>query len=395
MTNTPLQVDPSRCTRCGRCIPICPVQALSLATDGLCIDDERCTACSLCVATCPTHALELARVATSPNTVTQIWVWVDPYHTQASWELLGQARRLSDQVQARITACITGHALTDLAQHAIGYGADRVWCADDERLHPFRLEPHSALLVRLVQQKSPDILLLPATQRGRDLASTVASALHTGLTADCTALMLDVDSGLLHQTRPAYGGNLIATILCPNHRPQMATVRPHVFAVPNMDREKSGEILSVPTAWLTETSMTTVLHSTQSQSTAAVAEAQVIVAGGRGMGGPEGFNMLRELAERIASQLGVTSAVGASRAAVDAGWISYEHQIGQTGYTVRPRLYIACGISGSMQHLVGMRTSRVILAINSHRQAPILNIADYGIVGDARQIVQAILDQAP
>jgi electron transfer flavoprotein alpha subunit len=258
---------------------------------------------------------------------------------------------------------------------------------DHPGLGVYRTSPYADALVGLVQRYKPEIFLLGASLRGRDLAGSVATELYTGLTADCTGLEIDPESGLLRQTRPAFGGNILATILCPNHRPQMSTVRHRVFEMPRPDSHRQGQIIAVETKLDEERIATSVLNFVQEYTEVNLTEARVIVSGGRGLGNPKGFEMLRELAD----VLGGT--VGASRAAVDAGWIPYEHQVGQTGRTVRPDLYIACGISGAVQHLAGMNTAQVIVAINKDPAAPIFSVADYGITGDLYQIIPALTEQ--
>jgi electron transfer flavoprotein alpha subunit len=274
-----------------------------------------------------------------------------------------------------------------IAQEAISFGADRVFLADDPTLAVYRTAPYARLLVDLVREYKPEIFLLGASSRGRDLAGSVASVLYTGLTADCTSLDIDQESGLLMQTRPAFGGNIMATIICPDHRPQMATVRHRVFEMPHADPRRQGQVIAIDAAMGADEITTRVLDSILEKDEVNLADARVIVAGGRGIGGPEGFKLLHELADVMGG------AVGSSRSAVDAGWISYAHQIGQTGRTVRPDLYIACGISGQIQHLAGMKTSRVIVAINTNRDAPIFSVAHYGIVGDVSQVIPALTEQ--
>ena len=242
-------------------------------------------------------------------------------------------------------------------------------------------------LIHLVREYKPEIFLLGASSRGRDLAGSIASVLYTGLTADCTGLDIDSETGLLLQTRPAFGGNIMATIICPNHRPQMATVRHRVFEMPVADPRRQGQVIAVKAALSPEQITTKVVDFILEKDEVNLADARVIVSGGHGVGGPAGFETLRKLADALGG------AVGSSRSAVDAGWISYAHQVGQTGRTVRPDLYIACGISGQIQHLAGMKTSRVIVAINTNPDAPIFTIANYGIVGDLFQVVPALTEQ--
>ncbi|HPL63162.1 MAG TPA: electron transfer flavoprotein subunit alpha/FixB family protein [Syntrophales bacterium] len=233
----------------------------------------------------------------------------------------------------------------------------------------------------------PEIFILGASSRGRDLAGSVATELYTGLTADCTGLDIDPDSGLLRQTRPAFGGNIMATIICPNRRPQMCTVRHRVFETPAPDPDRRGQIIEINPALGKEPIASRVVDFIMEEGEVNLADARIIVSGGRGVAGPEGFEPIRRLAEVLGG------AVGASRSAVDAGWIPYAHQVGQTGRTVRPDLYIACGISGAIQHLAGMITARIIVAINKNPEAPIFGVADYGIVGDLFEIVPALTEQ--
>jgi electron transfer flavoprotein alpha subunit len=301
--------------------------------------------------------------------------------------MLGKGRDLADQRETSLTACLLGDQVETIAKEAIAFGADRVFLLDHPSLEAYRTEPYCQALVSLVRQHKPEILLMGASSRGRDLAGAVATALYTGLTADCTGLDIEPETGLLRQTRPAFGGNIMATIVCPNHRPQMATVRHRVFAMPNPDPDRSGQIIAVPTSLGEDDIAAKVLDFITEEGTVNLADARIIVSGGKGVGGPEGFAPLRELAEVVGG------AVGASRAAVDEGWIPYAHQVGQTGRTVRPDLYIACGISGAVQHLAGMSTSQVIVAINKDPEAPIFRVATYGIVGDLFQIVPALAEE--
>jgi electron transfer flavoprotein alpha subunit len=255
---------------------------------------------------------------------------------------------------------------------------------EDASLARYRTAPYAAVLVDLVARYKPEILIMGASSRGRDLAGTAATKLLTGLTADCTALDIDPGTRQLRQTRPAFGGNIMATILCPNHRPQMATVRHRVFEIPEPDTARQGQIVREKALLSEDEIASKVVDFLVEEQDVNLADAKIIVSGGRGVKGPEGYGPIEELA----SVLG--GAVGASRAAVDAGWIPYMHQVGQTGRTVRPDLYIACGISGAIQHLAGMRTSKVIVAINKDPEAPIFDVAHYGIVGDLFEVVPAL-----
>jgi len=389
-----LEIDKDKCIGCGGCIDACPFGALSLV-DNMVVVNDKCTACGACLLACPVHALNLPQerpqeAAEDLAAYSGVWVWVEQFNGRTgsiSVEMLGQGRKLADQRKVALTACVLGHNVEHIAKEAISFGADRVFWVDDPSLAAYSPAPYASTLINLVREYKPEIFLLGASSRGRDLAGSVASILYTGLTADCTGLDIDPENGLLLQTRPAFGGNIMATIICANHRPQMATVRHRVFEMPVADSQRQGQVIAIKAAMSAEQITTHVVDSILEKDKVNLADARIIVAGGRGVGGPAGFETIRKLADALGG------AVGSSRAAVDAGWISYAHQVGQTGRTVRPDLYIACGISGQIQHLAGMKTSKVIVAINKNPDAPIFNIANYGIVGDLFQIVPALTEQ--
>lgn len=317
-----------------------------------------------------------------------IFVFVEQREGRAapvSWELVGEAVRLARELGAEVGAVVLGQGVRALAEESFTYGADVTYLVDHPVLKEYRTAPYARAAVELVRKHRPQIFLLGATAQGRDLASTVATSLETGLTADCTGLEIDPDTKLLRQTRPAFGGNVMATILCRTRRPQMATVRPRVMPMPPRDASRRGRLVEERIDLDEESIAARVMQFVpRAGDTRSLAEAEVIVSGGRGVGGPQGFTVLKELADALGG------AVGASRGAVAAGWISQEHQVGQTGQTVRPRLYIACGISGAIQHLAGMQGSEVVVAINKDPHAPIFQIADYGIVGDLFEVVPAL-----
>ena len=386
-----LQIKREVCTGCGLCLQVCPFGALSLDSENIVVVNEACTGCGACVPECPVSALSLPEAekkeTVSTDEYSGVWVWVEQLNGQASsisWEMMGEGRKLADKRGTILTACVLGYEAEPLAKQAIAYGADRVFLVDDPTLKVYRTDPYARILVELVKKYKPEIFLLGASTRGRDLAGAVATYLYTGLTADCTGLEIEEGSNLLLQIRPAFGGNIMATIKCPHHRPQMATVRHHVFEMPAPDESRQGQIIREKAVLLEEQIAAKVLDLIVEKNEVNLADAKIIVSGGRGVKGPEGFAILHELAEVLGG------AVGASRAAVDAGWISYAHQVGQTGRTVRPDLYLACGISGAIQHQAGMRTSKVIVAINKDPEAPIFQIADYGIVGDLFTVVPAL-----
>lgn len=314
-----------------------------------------------------------------------VWVFAEQSHGQihsVTFELLGEGRRLADVLGTRLCAILLGTDTAAMARALGEHGADRVIAADRPELAEFQDERYATVIVEAVRREKPQILLCGATPLGRSLCSRIAVTLGTGLTADCTALAIDPETHDLLQTRPAFGGNLMATIRTPDHRPQMATVRPKVMreAPATPGRAFETELLDIA-ADLLRARTERLAFEPAATGGINLAEANVIVSGGRGLQKPENFALVRDLADALGG------AVGASRAAVDAGWIPYEHQVGQTGRTVCPKLYIACGISGQIQHLVGMSSSDVIVAINKDRDAPIFQHATYGIVGDVLEIL--------
>ena len=268
-----------------------------------------------------------------------------------------------------------------LIKEAIAYGSEKVYVMESPLFKGYRTDPYARAAVNLIQKYKPEIVLFGATTQGRDFAGTVATTLETGLTADCTDLDIDPEKKILRQTRPAFGGNIMATIFCENHRPQMATVRPKVFAMPIRDDSRKGEVIRETLPMSEDQVRTKILEFINGAEAVNLVDAEIIVSGGRGMGNAENFKVVRELAEVLGA------AVGASRAAVDSGWMPYEHQVGQTGRTVRPKIYIACGISGAIQHQAGMKTSDILVAINKDPEAPIFKIATYGVVGDLFTVV--------
>jgi electron transfer flavoprotein alpha subunit len=390
-----LIIDRELCIGCEACVDACAFDAIHLDQEDIAAANDNCTACGACIDECPTEALSLP-AAEAPIIVTPdldayegVWFWVEQFEGQAgsiSWEMAGKGRQLADQLGVTLTACVLGSDVEPIAQEAIAYGADRVFLVDDPTLSSYRTDPYATVMVDLVERYKPEILIMGASSRGRDLAGSIATRLVTGLTADCTGLEIDPETRQLRQTRPAFGGNIMATILCPNHRPQMATVRHRVFEVPGKDGSREGQIVRERALMVEDEIAAKVIGFLAEEENVNLADARIIVSGGRGVKGPEGFEPIRELAQVLGG------AVGASRAAVDAGWIPYAHQVGQTGRTVRPDLYIACGISGAIQHLAGMRTAKVIVAINRDPEAPIFEVAHYGIVGDLFEVVPALTE---
>lgn len=306
---------------------------------------------------------------------------------KVSWQLLGEGRKLADKLETDLLAVVIGHDVAHLAEEAIGFGADRVFYCDAPELVSYRTRPYSRVCLQVIHDAKPEIVLFGATATGRDLAGAIATHLPTGLTADCT--ILDVEphpSRLLLASRPAFSEKMLATILCKQYRPQMATARAGVFEAQPFNPNRQGQIIPVASQMREEEIAAQVVRFMEAEEHFSLEEAEIIVAGGRGLNGPEPFKMLQELADALGG------VVGASRAAVDAGWIEHKHQVGQTGYTVRPRLYLAIGISGAVQHTVGMQNSDLIIAINRDPDAPIFKFANYGIVGDLFKIVPALIE---
>ena len=317
-----------------------------------------------------------------------VWVFAEQRQgtlTPVVVELLGEGRKLADKLGVKLCALLVGSKVKDLIQTLIYYGADRVYFVDNELLEKYTTDGYSKAVCQAVEKYKPEIIMMGATHIGRDLAPRIASKLNTGLTADCTGLEIDPEDGKLRQTRPAFGGNLMATIICPETRPQMCTVRPGV-----MDKatNKTGETIEIEVDISQKDIRTKVLEIVKiKRDMIPLTDADVIVSGGMGIKNAEGFKMLKELADVLGGTL------GASRATVDAGWIDKSRQVGQTGTTVRPKLYIACGISGAIQHLAGVNASKVKLVINSDPEAPFFKAADYGVVGDAFEVVPKLIEK--
>lgn len=302
-------------------------------------------------------------------------------------ELVGKARELADDLGQQVAAVLLGSGVKDKAQELIACGADKVVVVDDVMLEEYVTEPYTKALTAVINAKDPEIVLYGASSIGRDLAPRVSARIHTGLTADCTALEIDEETKLLMMTRPAFGGNIMATIVCEDFRPQMATVRPGVMKALESDASRSGEVEEFKVKF-SDADMNVKVRETvkTAHKSVDITEAKILVSGGRGIGSAEKFKMLEELAGVMEGE------VSSSRACVDSGWISADRQVGQTGKTVRPELYLACGISGAIQHVAGMENSDFIVAINRDEDAPIFDIADLGIVGDLNAIVPKLTE---
>jgi electron transfer flavoprotein alpha subunit len=388
------------CTGCKLCLRACPYSAIDIVEDKARFNDN-CTQCSACASACKFDAI-LLESSYSPNVdVTQyrgVWVVAEHLHghfRRGTLELLGEGRRLAGKLGVELSAILLGDGVEPMGKDLFAYGADKLYLAQDPVLAHYRTGPYTDVLAGLINRHKPEIVLISATPQGRDLAPRVAARLAAGLTADCTGLDIDESERLLVQTRPAFGGNLMATIVSRHARPQMATVRPGVMkaleprvgtAGLSLPLPQTGEVVNVPVHLDERSMLTKIIEIVQLDTDGRVnlQDAEIIVSGGRGLGKPENFALIRELAEALGG------AVGASRAAVDAGWIPAYHQVGQTGRTVQPKLYIACGISGAVQHLAGMSSADCIIAINKDPAAPIFNIATYSIVGDLFEILPAL-----
>ncbi len=385
-----IEVIEERCVGCELCIKACLYDAIEMR-DGIAVIKDNCTLCGACVEPCKFDAIILRldkRETIELSDYRGVWVVAEQragvLHS-VSFELLGKGRELADELSVELSAVLLGSGVLELAPELIAHGADRVYVVDEPELEHFLDEPYSNVVAELLKKYNPEIVLTGATSMGRSLIPRVAVQVKTGLTADCTALAIDDKERLLLQTRPAFGGNIMATIICPDFRPQMATVRHKVMSALDADPSRKGEIVREKMdAALMRSDVEYVKFVEDLTQTINIADADIIVSGGRGLGGPENFHLIEELAEVMGG------AVGASRAAVDSEWIPYSHQVGQTGKTVQPKLYVACGISGAVQHLAGMQSSKVIVAINKDPDAAIFQVATYGIVGDLFEVLPAL-----
>jgi electron transfer flavoprotein alpha subunit len=389
-----LKIDKDACIGCGICEDICTFAAIEVV-DGVAVVGDNCTLCGNCVDACEVGALSIDKVekkrAADLDDWSGVWVYAefrDGRIAPVAFELLGAGRKLADQLGVPLSAVLLGSGLEDKAQDLVAYGADTVYQVDDPALAHFTDDAYANVFEDLIREHKPEIVLAGATAIGRSFVPRLATMLATGLTADCTALAIREEDGALLQTRPAFGGNIMATIECPTSRPQMATVRPLVMKPNSRDDSRQGEIVKVTAEPARLQSRVKVLRSVREESNEVnINEADVLVAGGRGLENEKGFAMIRELAGLFGG------ATAASRAAVDSGWVPYPHQVGQTGKTVCPKVYIACGISGAVQHMVGMQSADTIIVINRDENAPIFDVATYGLVGDVFEILPKLIDR--
>jgi electron transfer flavoprotein alpha subunit len=383
----------------------------------LAVINEKCTACAQCIAACPFYAIEKTESDEGPVDLSEhkdVWVYAEQRAGKlmnVSLELLGEGGKLAKEIGDRkVCALLIGYETDHLIPELYAYGADVVYQIDDPLLKNYTTDGYTKVMTDAIREYKPEIVLFGATHIGRDLAPRVAARLDTGLTADCTRLDVSMKnyieylkknttldtSGLdpesedkgLKQTRPAFGGNIMATIITSRTRPQMATVRPGVMSKLPKDETRKGELIKVKHSLSESDIRTQVVEVVKAaKEMVSLTDAEIICSGGRGLGDPSGFELIKKFADAVGG------VVGASRAAVDSGWIDHSHQVGQTGTTVKPKIYFACGISGAIQHLAGMQTSDIIVAINKDPDAPIFEVADFGIVGDLYKVVPKIIEE--
>ena len=388
-----LKVDTEKCTGCGECEESCTFEAIFVEDGVAVVDHDVCSLCGICVDGCPEGALELhvegGLLAADLSSWKGIWVVAECRSgvlAPVTLELLAKSGELAGELDTEVTAVLMGHEIESEAQELISYGADRVLVVDHPELAAFTDEVYGNILADLAKKENPEIILAGATAMGRSYIPRVATILKTGLTADCTELDIRAEDRTLLQTRPAFGGNLFATIVCPGHRPQMATVRPHVMRANTPDHDRKGEVIRIFPGKDLLSHRVQVLESVKEQAEGPnLSEADIIVTAGRGFEQEKNVDLARELADLLGGT------VGATRAVVDSGWLSGRIQIGQTGVTVSPKLYMACGVSGAIQHIVGMQGSAIIVAINKDAEAPIFDVATYGLVGDVKEILPLLI----
>lgn len=382
-----------KCRGCTKCVKSCPFQAITME-NRVAVIGPACTGCGQCVEVCPFHAIEKTddgAKAADLSAYHGVWVFAEQRNGKlmpVAVELLGEGKKLADAVGCKLCAVLCGSDVDPLIDDLFEYGADKVYYADAPELKQYTTDAYTKVIHEAIEKYKPEIVLLGATHIGRDLGPCLAVRCHTGLTADCTKLEIDPATRRIMQTRPAFGGNLMATILCPNHRPQMSTVRPGVMEKAIRVPGKKGELIRLDAKFKDGDIRTKVLEVVKTaKETVSLTDADIIVSGGMGLGKPEGFQLLKQLADKLGGT------IASSRAAVDAGWIDHAYQVGQTGTTVKPKIYFACGISGAIQHVAGMQNSKMIVAINTNENAPIFDIADIGIVGDLYKVIPAIMEE--
>lgn len=381
-----------KCKGCKLCLKSCPFEAIDMVNK-VAVINEKCTACGACIEACPFDAIikeEKSGPKKDLSEYKNVWVFAEQRQGQlmpVAIELLGEGRKLADSIGTELCAIILGENIENIIPELIAHGADKVYVAQSKLLEKYTTDGYTKVISDAINEIKPEIVLMGATNIGRDLAPRIAARVDTGLTADCTSLEIDQEDKKIKQTRPAFGGNIMATIVCPDHRPQMSTVRPGVMEKAHRDDSRTGEVIELSIELNSKDIRTEVVETVKSKKNiVSLTDAEVIVSGGKGLGKSEGFELIKELADKLGG------VVGASRATVDEGWIDHSHQVGQTGTSVKPKIYIACGISGAIQHLAGMQSSDIIIAINKDENAPIFQVADYGIVGDLYDVIPKLMN---
>ena len=387
-----VKISAEKCKGCSLCVKACPFSAIEMV-DKKAVINDKCTACGACVEKCNFGAItkDEEKAGKDLSAYRDVWVFAEQRGgviTPVVFELLGKGRELATDIGGvNLCAILLGKDLGDMTKQLFEAGADVVYTANSDLLANYTADGYTKVISEAIDEFKPEIVLYGATHIGRDLAPRIAARVNTGLTADCTKLDIDEETKGILQTRPAFGGNLMATIKCPNHRPQMSTVRPGVMTKAKPQPGRMGQVVPVTLKLQESDIRTKILEIVKTaKDMVSLTDAEIIVSGGAGLGDASGFELIKKFADRVGG------VVGASRAAVDAGWIDHSHQVGQTGTTVKPKIYIACGISGAIQHLAGMQTSDMIIAINKSPIAPIFEVADYGIVGDLYQVLPELME---